>query len=79
MSGLDKLRGVVDEHSRYDVYLLDEEVQALAEGILPDVDDSTYEGAILAGMIGQLMTQFTSLNVKTDHVYSYVYKSDGDI
>jgi hypothetical protein len=76
MSGLDKLRGFVDEHNHYNVYLLDEEIQALVEGVLPDVDDSTYEGAILAGMIGQLMMQFTSLNVNTEHVYSYVYDSD---
>mgnify|MGYP003136812215 CR=1 FL=1 len=76
MSGLDKLRGFNDEHTQYAVHLLDEEVQALVEEVLPDVDDSTYAGAILAGMIGQLMQQFTSLNVNTNHVYTYVYKPD---
>ena len=75
MSGLDKLRGFVDEHNHYNVYLLDEEVQALAESSYAE-SDSTHEGAILAGMIGQLMMQFTSLNVNTEHVYSYVYDSD---
>ena len=79
MSGLDKLRGFDDEHTRYRVYLLDEEVQTLVEEILPDVDDTTYAGALLAGMIGQLMQQFTSLDVDTNHVYTYVHKSDEEL
>ncbi len=77
MSGLDKLRGVVDDHSRYDIYLTDEEVQALAESSYAD-SDSTYEGTLVAGVIGQLMRQFTSLNIRTDTVYTYVYKPDDD-
>ncbi len=75
MSGLDKLRGFDDEHTQYAVYLLDDEVQALAESSYAD-PDSTYEGTIIAGIIGQLMRQFTSLNVNPDHVYTYVYKPD---
>lgn len=78
MSGLDKLRGFVDEHSQYAVHLLDEEVQALAESTYADAD-STYEGTIIAGIIGQLMQQFTSLNVNTNHVYTYVYKPDEEL
>ena len=73
MSGLDKLRGFDDEHSKYDLWLTDEEVQTLTE---IDFDDSIYAGAVLMGVIGQVMRQFTSLNVDPDQVYTYVYKPD---